>query len=56
MFGATIALVEVPAGCRHFQVVVCADGEELPGPKLWVEVNPEMLAEMMAKVGQRAVA
>ncbi len=47
MFGAIMAPVEVPLGCRHFQVVVSADGKELPGPKLWVEVDPGLLEQMM---------
>lgn len=56
MFGVTLSPVEVPAGCKHFQVIVTADGEELRGPKLWVEVNPAVLVQMGLQVPSPGVA
>jgi hypothetical protein len=43
--GFALSPLELPAGCRYFEVQVDIDGQTLGGPKLRLEINPEAIAK-----------
>lgn len=47
MFAFNVGPVEIPSGCKYFNVRVKTEAGELEGSKLWVDVNPAFLAQVI---------
>ncbi len=55
MAGFSVGPVEIPAGCRYFQVLVQTESELLEGPKLRISVNPQLLEQINTILGATAI-
>jgi hypothetical protein len=55
MAGFSVGPVEIPAGCRYFQVLVQTESELLEGPKLRISVNPQLLEQINNILGATAI-
>jgi hypothetical protein len=46
MAGFTIGGLEIPLGCKYFGIFVDTESETLEGPKLHVDVNAQLVAQL----------
>lgn len=48
MMGFSIGGLELPAECKYLAIFVDTESETLEGPKLYVDVNPSLIAQLGA--------